>query len=225
MLAIDIPPGVMLVAVVALVIALIPMAVALQRKRPGIAAICFLLSLAGIGMAVFGMVFKVGSSAWYVYFVGGCVAVALSILLGLVAQNPEKNSKEKVLQSTQWQLAQQKRQIARLAKQAQQSAAPVGFVQCPRCGAQNGEAQSACWQCKLPFQTAEAEVVAAPAVVAPPPVSKPPARPSAPSPTPTEIKVRCKACGKKFGGTVAQIASLKACPRCKATPFQSESAT
>lgn len=41
----------------------------------------------------------------------------------------------------------------------------------------------------------------------------------------TEIKVRCVACRKKFAGTVAHIAALKACPKCKATPFRSEAVT
>jgi hypothetical protein len=51
--------------------------------------------------------------------------------------------------------------------------------------------------------------------------------PSSPAPPIVElgskmIKVGCKSCGKRFSGTVAQIAKLKACPRCKAAPFASE---
>lgn len=46
--------------------------------------------------------------------------------------------------------------------------------------------------------------------------------PAAPDVGAHEIKVRCKACGKRYSGTVAQIAGLKACPRCKASPFDAE---
>jgi hypothetical protein len=35
-----------------------------------------------------------------------------------------------------------------------------------------------------------------------------------------EIKVRCRSCGKKFGGAARQISILKSCPRCGVTPFE-----
>lgn len=37
-----------------------------------------------------------------------------------------------------------------------------------------------------------------------------------------EVKVRCKGCGKRFGGTAESIGGLKACPRCKVAPFDVE---
>lgn len=40
-----------------------------------------------------------------------------------------------------------------------------------------------------------------------------------------EVKVRCKACNKKFSGAIDNIAALKSCPKCKASPFDCFSIT
>lgn len=70
-------------------------------------------------------------------------------------------------------------------------------------------------------------VVAAPSQAQPLPslVNDPDATPIMPmgrvaEPAVVEIKVRCKACGKKFGGLPRNIEALKVCPRCKASPFE-----
>ena len=37
-----------------------------------------------------------------------------------------------------------------------------------------------------------------------------------------DVKVRCRGCGKRFAGTAESIGALRACPRCKAEPFDVE---
>ncbi|MCA8917231.1 MAG: hypothetical protein KDB90_17705 [Planctomycetes bacterium] len=37
-----------------------------------------------------------------------------------------------------------------------------------------------------------------------------------------EIKVRCKACNKRYSGSAAKLSRLRSCPRCKASPFETE---
>jgi hypothetical protein len=121
------------------------------------------------------------------------------------------------------------------------------FVTCNRCGQQNNASLSTCWNCDLslhgdpepihgwavPPRTVAVSPAATRARVPTPardPHSDDPhATPllehsSAPSLGSRLIKVRCKACQKKFSGTVALIAGLHACPNCNANPFDSESA-
>lgn len=143
--------------------------------------------------------------------IGGLICFPLGLLAVIQAlaavdknQQEEQRRREGHIQN---QLARQQRQLARMAEQA----VPSGFFLCPRCGAQNGEAQGACWQCKLPF-AAEAEVVDAPAPIA------------AAAPPVLDTKLRCIKCRRKFSGAPAKLATLKACPGCKASPFLTEPA-
>lgn len=103
--------------------------------------------------------------------------------------------------------------------EAERMASVPQFVQCLRCGETNNASLTACWKCGQSFMPEPPQVVEAP-----PAVDSGDATPIMPTPAASDlgdnqIKVRCKACGKRYSGTVAQLASLKACPRCKAAPF------
>lgn len=121
-----------------------------------------------------------------------------------------------------------RQQIA--AAEAEHMASVPQFVQCLRCGETNNAGLAACWKCGQSFVPEPVIVSAPPMIVAAPPRIVSDAGDATPiMPTPAapdlgenQIKVRCKACGKRFSGTVAQLSSLKACPRCKAAPFDAE---
>lgn len=108
------------------------------------------------------------------------------------------------------------------AAEAERMASVPQFVQCLRCGETNNASLTACWKCGQSFLPEPPQVVAAPPAVDSGDATPIMPTPAAPDLGAHEIKVRCKACGKRYSGTVANIARMKACPRCKATPFDAE---
>lgn len=87
--------------------------------------------------------------------IGGFVCLPIG-LLAMIQAFSAKSKHDEALRAKVAKLEAQRGQLA------------PGFATCPRCAAQNGEAQGACWQCGLPFPGV------APTPPPPPPTAAPP---------------------------------------------------
>jgi hypothetical protein len=211
---------------------------------------CWILSSKGYdGSAMFGMFMLSFFCSWPI---GLCVALIMPNKRMIQVPMPPRRAPPVMTRAYREQMAQA--EAARNAVvPAPTRSLPPGFLLCPRCGQQANTALSACWNCKLPFQSAMVLPAQPAGQVAPAPYAAPFRTPgqsgvdntsqadvsvgmsqfsSAPDvadvtpilPTPATrgerlIKVRCNACGKRYSGSVAQIATLKACRRCNTAPF------
>ncbi len=160
-------------------------------------------------------------------------------------QRRQIQQQQQQLEQVEYERRQSERNQGHFNQYADLAATPqqTGQIRCHQCGSMNAEERRTCWHCGLDFyaevsqqssgssyndeatpivgsvatvQNVEPRIDADATPIAPmePVVSEP-----------TEIKVRCKACNKKFSGKPHHIRRLKKCPRCGVTPFESETVT
>ena len=89
---------------------------------------------------------------------------------------------------------------------------PPQQVRCPQCGNMNAAELVACWHCAFDLAG-----VAAPKDLGLPSFAEVAEEPD--NPVLQEMRIACRACGKRFAGRKGKIQLLKACPKCNAQPF------
>jgi hypothetical protein len=204
----------------------IPAAIAFRKGRVFSGVLCVILALI-LGLGSAGVAFtghERSLQEWFFY--GGGLAWVLLLIYSIAITDYRKQAEhESLKRQVQALTTAQRRQRLRRRD------APR-FIICARCGERSNAELPACWKCGQSFVPEPAVVSAPPAIVAAPPSIVSDAGDATPiMPTPAaldlgtrEIKVRCKDCGKRYSGTVEQIAALRACPRCKASPFDAVTA-
>ncbi|MCC6572879.1 MAG: hypothetical protein IT462_03720 [Planctomycetes bacterium] len=229
----EIPPGYVFAGILALLLSAIPAGIAGSKRAVGIGVLLFCFCVAASLAAGLGLEFGLKKTVGQFYFGIGVLVWVLSVVWALAI----KDRRATVPLRTQFVVRPKKRKPPAAPETPAQA-----FNTCPRCGQSNNVTLTACWNCKLPFSGEVVQVAALP--VAPPEVVEPPSayapetigsgfgvtqavddatpimadEPASASDA-KEIKVRCKACRKKFSGTAAKIGALKSCPRCKHSPF------
>jgi hypothetical protein len=230
---VDLAAGGMILVLVLLLVALlyaIP-AIALLRKGHIVGGVlCFILAmlllLGAIGQATFQRDQHGSAGADWFFYGGGFVWMLLLIWSAGAPDLVYRRKQHEIANDLNQRLNNLQRRLSHFESQGL-NAPPHSFPQLP------SAVHPRMFVPTSPLIAVPPRAVSEPAT--PTPLERPPARNTEADPDATpimpqppvdaisdnEIKVRCKACGKKFGGKVADIAKLKACPRCKASPFES----
>jgi hypothetical protein len=220
---------------IAFTIAVLPAAIAIQRGHVGLGVLFLCVDNGGF---VFWYVIGTRTDFSLVILVAAA-GVCGFLLIGALCLS-DLNSKQVISgEAAFWREERERHQFLATphALRGPQAAVP-SQVRCPRCGSMNASELVACWHCELELDSPEP---VAPAPVRLPNVSRPATRTSAKpakrvtratkkssqpatiqrpaGEVPSEIRVECNACSKRFAGLESAIRRMAKCPKCAATPF------
>lgn len=140
---------------------------------------------------------------FYVQFLLGSFALAAGLLVYamFVARKDRESAVNQQLEVMERSLRQLQREKSELQEAAEQI--------CPRCQAKCPSDMKECWKCLHVFDDGSDTVVGA--VI---PVNVRHSQNAS-----LTVKVRCKACNKKFSGLEKYVKAIEKCPKCGKDPF------